>query len=76
MIYLLCFGASVLFAFFAKKSKNRALFLAFSLISILFPTVLAGCRDYNIGIDVKNYITLERYWQGASVSDSLWSYLK
>ena len=76
MIYLLCFGISILFAFFAKKSKNRALFFAFSLISILVPTVLAGCRDYNIGIDVKNYITLERYWQGASVSDSLWSYLK
>ena len=76
MIYLLCFGASVLFAFFAKKSKNRALFLAFSLISILFPTVLAGCRDYSIGIDVKNYLTLNRYWQGATVAGSLWEYVR
>lgn len=76
MIYLLCFGISILFAFFAKKSKNRALFFAFSLISILVPTILAGLRDYSVGIDVKNYIMFGDYWQGASSAGSLWEYIK
>lgn len=76
MIYLLCFGTSALFAQFAKKSKYKFWFLVFSVVSIMVPTILAGLRDYSIGIDVKNYIIDSKYWQGASVADSLWEYIK
>ena len=54
--YLLCFRISVLFAYQAEKSKNKFIFLLFSLISILFPVILAALRDYSIGVDTSHYL--------------------
>ena len=76
MIYLVCFAISLLFMYFANKTQNRKLFVAFSVGSILFPVLLAGLRDYSVGIDTMNYLTYPRYWGGASSADSLGTYLK
>lgn len=76
MIYLACFAVSVLLAFFANRAEKRWKFLALSVVSILVTVALAGLRDYSIGIDVKNYFNMERFWAGAIKSDSLWDYLR
>lgn len=76
MIYLACFALSAFFAYLAKKSKKRTLFILFSIISIALPVLLAGFRDFSIGIDVKNYFHKDRYWHGAISSPSLGAYLE
>ena len=76
MIYIVCFGASALFAYLANKTKNRAVFLLLSLVSILLPAALAGLRDYSIGIDTINYMTMPRFWAGAVKRDTLQAYLQ
>ncbi len=75
MIYIACFALSTLFAFMAHKTKKKWLFFAFSALSILLPVLLAGLRDYSIGTDVKNYLTVDRFWGGAIKADSLIDYL-
>lgn len=64
MIYPACFVLSALFAHLANKSKKRSLFILFSIISIALPVMLAGFRDFSIGIDTKNYLFKEYYWLG------------
>lgn len=76
MIYLVCFAGSVALAYFANKAKDRKLFWLFSALSILLPVLLAGLRDYSIGIDVKNYLNMDRFWAGAIRAESLGDYLK
>ena len=57
MIYILCFAISVFFAIIANKYKDSSKkYYFFSIISILFPALLAGLRDVNIGTDVKVYV--------------------
>lgn len=76
MIYLVSFIISGLFAYFASRVNNRLKFVALSFFSIAILVVLAGLRDYNIGIDVMGYLTKEPYWAGAISSDSIFEYLK
>lgn len=76
MIYVICFGLSALFAWFASKTKKRTFFVFFSVISILLPVTLAGLRDYSIGIDTSNYMDLEQFWYGAAKRSTLEAYMK
>lgn len=66
MIYLICFGASALFAQLAHKSKFKLAILLWSVLSIAITVTLAGLRDYDIGIDVDHYRTYRLYWGQAS----------
>ena len=66
MIYIYTFAASVFFAYLAERSKNKGVIILCSVISILIPSILAGLRTTNVGIDVKvyalpNYLTALNY---------------
>lgn len=76
MIYIICFAASALFAASANKAKSRKYFIILSLISIIIPVLLAGLRDYSIGIDTSHYLNYPRYWAGAERYDTLWEYMR
>lgn len=76
MIYLACFAGSALFAHYANKTQKKQLFWLFSVLSILVTVLLAGLRDYSIGIDVKNYLNMDRFWAGAIRAESLGDYMK
>ena len=76
MIYLVCFGISTLFAFFANRTKSRAAFLFLSVLSISVTVALAGLRDYSIGIDTANYMSLPRFWAGAVKRSTLGAYME
>lgn len=76
MIYLVCFAASTLFAHLANKTDKKNKFIIFSFVSIAVTVLLAGLRDYSIGIDTMNYLIKDRYWAGAISSNSLLDYLK
>lgn len=76
MIYIICFGISALLAYFANKAKNRVASVCLSVLSILVTVTLAGLRDYTIGIDTDNYLTLPRFWAGAVKRDTLLAYLQ
>ena len=75
IIYLVYFAVSAYFAYLARESESRKKAILFSLVSIAIPVLLAGARDFSIGIDVENYRTLTRYWMGAASSESLLEYL-
>ena len=74
IIYLICFGVSVFFAWIAEKTRNRIVFYLFSVLSILVTVLLAGLRDVSIGID-----TLNNYgntWQVAVGARTTWHFLE
>ncbi len=79
LVYLGAFSLSFLFGHLARKSKNtrdNAALWVFSFLSILCIVLIAGLRDYSIGIDVKNYLRFPTYWRGAYGSDSVMQYLR
>ena len=76
MIYLLCYVASSFFAYVAYKSKAKPAVIIWSVLSIAVTVILAGLRDYSIGIDVENYRTFHLYWGRASAAGNLGEYLK
>ncbi len=55
MIYLICFLVSTLFAYFARKTKNRSMCVMLSIFSIMTTVLLAGFRAVTVGIDTSNY---------------------
>lgn len=65
IIYPVCFILSVIFAYGARRTKKRGLFIFLSIISIMIPVTLAGLRSITIGIDTQNYYNLPYYWRGA-----------
>ena len=76
MIYIACFALSALFAWLANnKAKNKIWFYVFSAISIAVVVLLAGLRDFSIGIDTENYMTKKLYWDGAIKSATLVDYI-
>lgn len=76
MAYLVCFGLSIFFAYLSLKETNRYRKFAFLIISAALPIILAGLRDFSIGIDVENYrINKIQYWPSAVSSDSVWEYM-
>lgn len=74
-IYLVYYGVSAYFAWLAFKTSDKRKIWLYSMISIALPVILAGLRDYSIGIDVENYRSMARYWYGAVRRDSLYEYL-
>ncbi len=76
MIYLLCFAISVLLAYYANKAPKKQQFWLFSVLSIAVVVLLAGLRDYNVGVDASNYYSWARYWGNAIQKESLFAYLK
>ena len=59
MIYLITFSFSTFFTFIAEHTRrNKGLFLLYSLIAILFPSLLAGFRDRGIGTDTIGYVDI------------------
>ena len=76
MIYFVCFIASAIAAYFANKTSDRKRFLLLSVISVLITILLAGLRDYEVGIDTINYLSKKRYWLGAISAESLGAYMK
>lgn len=61
MIYLFVFFISVLFTYLAQKSVSQKLFFyLFSIIAILFPSLLAGFRNSGIGTDTLVYV--DKIW--------------
>lgn len=74
MIYLVCFGVSVLFAHLANKARNRYSFFLWSFISIIVPVMLAALRDYSIGIDTLMYYN--GWWTDAVRAGSLFRFLR
>lgn len=76
MIYIACFAVSALFAWLANnKAKNKIMFYIFSAVSIAVVVLLAGLRDFSIGIDTENYMTRALYWDGAIKSATLTDYI-
>lgn len=74
IVYIICFSVSTLFAFIAQQAKSKKLFVFYSTISIGVIALLAGLRDYSIGID-----TISVYgntWTIATRSRSLWSFME
>lgn len=76
LIYLICFSVSVGFACWANRTKKKKLFYLFSCLSILTMVLLAGLRDYSIGIDTMNYKTHPAYWASAIKSETLAEYFR
>ena len=76
MIYLVCFAASVFLAYLASKTDDRKHFWIYSVASVSIMVLLAGLRDFSIGIDVMGYYTKTRYWNGAIQAESLASYMQ
>lgn len=76
-IYILLFLFTVMFAYFShfffKTQKNTTAFLFLSL-AIILPSIIAGCRDLNIGTDV--YVYLVPAFQEAEASISLDDFLE
>lgn len=73
--YLISFAISVGLAYLANKNyKNKTKFYIFSLLSIMIVALLAGLRDYSVGYDVNNYISV--HWTLARSSASFTSYCK
>lgn len=75
MVYIACFSVSAFFAWLAKKTVSKTKFILFSVISISITVLLAGLRDFSIGIDTENYMTRALYWDGAIKSATLTDYI-
>lgn len=60
LVYLLIFVLSGSFAalggFFRHGKRNRFLSILFLVLAVLLPSILAGCRDYNVGTDTNGYV--------------------
>jgi hypothetical protein len=72
MAYIITFSLSVLFFFIAEKflsRKGMVLGFIFSLIAILVPSIVAACRDLEIGRDTSNYVLAA--FKTAQLSESL-----
>lgn len=68
--YLVVFLFSIIFAFLAQtRIKNIILFMLFSSLAILLPSILAGARDVNVGTDTILYA--EPCYQLCEASENL-----
>ena len=62
LIYFFIFILSVIFAFFAfKTKKNKFAFIFFSCLAIIIPAFFAGIRIKGIGTDTNGYIDFVFY---------------
>ena len=57
--YILCCLFCLCFSYRAEKALNdnkKIGFITCSVLAVLLPTALAGCRDYSIGVDINIYV--------------------
>lgn len=57
--YVLCYCFCIYFSYRAEtvlKCNKKIWFTVYSLLTVLLPTVLAGCRDYSVGVDINIYV--------------------
>ena len=75
MIYVLIFIVSLLFFKIALKfrNKHKLLFIIFSGLGLIVPSILAGIRDISMGTDVKVYIL--PLFLGAGSFDSFFKFV-
>ena len=55
MIYIFVYLVSMIFAYFAERSKDKGVIILCSIISILAPSILGGLRAHGMGIDTVTY---------------------
>lgn len=62
MIYIIVFFIAILCTYIAERNlgKNKIIFLCFSFLAIIVPSILAGLRDSGIGTDTEIYV--DRCW--------------
>ena len=75
MIYLVCFAVSAVLAHLAGKTENKKLFYFFSVLSVSVVVLLAGLRDFSIGVDTVSYMEKKLYWDGAIKSATFRDYI-
>ncbi len=75
MIYLASFAVSAVLAHFAAKQKNKPLFYLLSFFSVAVVILVAGLRDFSIGIDTISYFEKKLYWDGAIKSATFRDYI-
>lgn len=56
MIYIIFFSISIIFAYWAQKSRNAITTFLTSVVAIMIPAFLAGVRDLGIGTDTWTYV--------------------
>ena len=64
IVYLLMIVFSGIFVYLAQRSfkkQHKLQGIIFSVIAILIPSIIAGCRSVNIGTDLKVYASYMHY---------------
>lgn len=72
MIYIILFAITICFTFIAEmnfRKNNRTVGIIFSILAVIIPSILAGIRTLDIGIDVQIYV--QQNFTTAIYSDSL-----
>ena len=76
LIYIFVFLLSIVFTILCEGSEKKTYRIAFALIAILIPSLLAGLRDYGVGYDTQIYVD-DTYREVLDYRDSgLWTFLK
>ena len=76
LIYIFVFLLSIIFTILCDGSEKKSYRIAFALIAILIPSLLAGFRDYGVGYDTQIYVD-DTYREVLDYRDSgLWFFLK
>lgn len=73
LIYIVAFTFSSSLLYCAEKIREKKIRILITIIAILIPTVLAGCRANTIGTDVETYAI--PYFNQAKNSSSFLSFL-
>lgn len=76
LIYIFVFLLSIIFTILCEGSEKKSYRIAFALIAILVPSLLAGFRDYGVGYDTQIYVD-DTYREVLDYRDlGLWAFLK
>lgn len=76
LIYLFVFLLSIIFTVLCEGSEKKIYRIAFALLAILIPSLLAGFRDYGVGYDTQIYVD-DTYREVLDYRDSgLWTFFK
>lgn len=73
-IYLGVFAISTILLASVELSKNKLIREFISILAILLPAILAGCRDSSVGVDTGAYGI--SFFQSACLSDSFMEFFK
>lgn len=71
MVYIIMFVITILFTYIAERNfdkKNKFIGVIFSILAIALPSIVAGLRNLDIGLDISVYV--EQNFQTALQSQS------